>query len=203
MGLYMRMKAVEAPVDVQSEAQKAAQAHQRLVDEAVRHAQKHTNALAFDRAAKAWREAAKLAPNDLKILRAWFESSRHHPSSEDFHASARRIFKLPGHTEVERQLQHHSWRTYWERAKPVPRISDNTMHALARNFVKQGELADAQKLCKLLEQSTSHPHWPATLSMLVNSLAKAGKLDDARSWLPALLRDAPQDAVTRWLAEQR
>jgi len=206
MGIYMQLQKVETPVDVEGEVRKAADAHRQLVDEAVRRARKHTDALTFDRAARAWREAARLAPADLKILRAWFESARHEPAGEDFHAAARGIFKLPGRTEQERELQHRSWRTYCERAQPVPRISDNTMHALARNFVRQGEFADAQALCRMLEKSAiahPHPHWSGTLALLANGLARSGRMDEARTWLPALQRDAPQEAITRWLADSR
>ncbi|WP_226858221.1 rhomboid family protein [Diaphorobacter aerolatus] len=203
MWLYMRVKAVETPVDEEGEKKKAALAQQEAVNQAIRHAQKHTHALDFNQATKAWRHAAKLAPGHLKILRSWFESARHAPASEDFHAAARSIFKLPGHTDAERQLQHHAWRSYCERAQPVPRITESTMHALARNFVRQGELADAQKLCRMLEGSATHPQWAGTLTMLVNGMAKTGKLEDARAWLPALQRDAPQEAITRWLAMQQ
>ena len=198
MWTYMRLQAVEAPVN---EAEQARAAAKPLTD-AVARAQRYTEALDFDRAAPAWRQAARLAPTDLAILRAWFESARHHPGGEDFHAAARRIFKLPATTDAERQLQLSSYRSYQERARPGMRISVDTMHGLARSFVRLGALAEAEKLCQSLRQNAEHPQWPTTLLLLVNGLAQAGRVQEAKAWLPMLQQLAPREPVTRWLAQQ-
>nr|WP_312986809.1 hypothetical protein [Comamonas koreensis] len=39
------------------------------------------------------------------------------------------------------------------------------------------------------------------MALVANGLAKAGRLDEARRWLPALQRAAPQEPVTRWLSQ--
>jgi len=201
MALYLQLRRKESVVEVAARDKQQAQAQSAALAAAVQRAQKHTDALAFELAAPAWRQAAKLAPADAAILRAWFESARHAPGSEDFHRAARAIFKLPANTEALRRLQHHSWQTYVDRARPAPRISDNSLHALARSFVRLGEWDDAQKICQQLESAANHPHWPATLALVANGLAKAGRLEDARRWLPALQRAAPQEPVTRWLSQ--
>ena len=200
MALYLQLRKKESVVEVAARDKDKAQAQTDALQAAVQRAQQYTDALAFDRAARAWRQAAKLAPTDTKLLRAWFESARHAPASDDFHQAARAIFKLPAKTDADRQLQHHSWRTYCERAQPVPRISDNSLHALALSFARLGEWGDAQKLCQQLEKTADHPQWPTTLALVANGLAKAGRVDDARRWLPALQHAAPQDPITRWLA---
>ena len=62
---------------------------------------------------------------------------------------------------------------------------------------------DAEQLARALSRMSPPPEgWARTLELLVNGLAKAGKLDAARAWLPVLQRDAPDEAVTRWLAGQ-
>lgn len=198
MWIYMRLQAVEAPVDARERAKAAA----RPLADAVARAQRYTDALEFDRAAPAWREAARLAPSDPDILRAWFESARHHPGSEDFHAAARRIFKLPAATDAERQLQLASYRSYRQRAQPAMRVSADTMHGLVRSFVRAGALPEAETLCQSLRRAADHPQWPATLLLLVNGLAQAGRIQEARAWLPTLQQLAPRDAVTQWLARQ-
>ena len=200
MALYLQLRSKESVVEVAAREKQVAQDQAGVLQAAVGRAQQYTDALSFDRAARAWRQAAKLAPGDSKILRAWFESARHAPASEDFHLAARAIFKLPARSDAERQLQHHSWRTYCERAQPVPRISDNSLHALALSFAKLGEWDDAQKIVRQLEKSADHPQWPSTLALVANGLAKAGRMDDAKRWLPALQKAAPQEAVTRWLS---
>lgn len=198
MWVYMRLQTVEAPVNEEELARAAA----KPLTDAVARAQRLTDALDFGRAAPAWREAARLAPRDPAILKAWFESARHHPGGEDFHGAARLIFKLPATTDAERQLQLSSYRSYRQRAKPGMRISADTMHGLVRSFVRIGALPEAEKLCQSLQQASDHPHWPATLLLLVNGMAQSGQMQQARAWLPALQQIAPQDPVTRWLALQ-
>ena len=199
MWSYMRLQTVAAPVNEEEQALAAA----RPLAEAVVRAQRHTDALEFGRAAPAWREAARLAPSDPAILRAWFESSRHQPASEDFHAAARRIFKLPATTDAERQLQLASYRSYQQRAQPGMRMSADTMHGLVRSFVRLGALPEAEKLCRSLHKLADHPQWPASLLLLVNGMAQAGRVQEAKAWLPVLQQSAPEEALTRWLAQQR
>ena len=198
MWVYMRLQTVQAPVN----EDELARATAKPLTDAMARAQRFTDALDFGRAAPAWREAARLAPKNLEVLKAWFESARHHPGSEDFHGAARLIFKLPASTDAERQLQLSSYRTYRQRAKPSARMSVDTMHGLVRNFVRIGALPEAEKLCQSLHKASDHPHWPATLLLLVNGMAQAGQIQQAKSWLPALQQAAPQDPVTRWLALQ-
>ncbi|RGE44813.1 rhomboid family intramembrane serine protease [Comamonas testosteroni] len=198
MWIYMRLQAVEAPVNPEDKAR----ADAKPLADAVARAQRYTDALDFGRAAPAWREAARLAPNDPVILKAWFESSRHHPGSDDFHAAARRIFKLPALTEAERQLQLSSYLTYRQRAKPAMRMSTDTMHALVRSFVRAGALPEAEKLCQTLSKQADHPQWQGTLLQLVNGLKQGGRLQEAKVWLPALQQAAPLEPLTQWLAQQ-
>ena len=40
------------------------------------------------------------------------------------------------------------------------------------------------------------------LSLLANAWVKAGHIDKAQAWLPALQRLAPRDPVTVWLAQR-
>src|SRR5690606_27295404 len=130
--------------------------------DAMARAQRHTDALDFGRAAPAWREAARLAPKNPAVLKAWFESARHHPGSEDFHGAARPIFKLPASTDADRQLQLSSYPTYRQRARPGMRMSTDAMHGLVRSFVRIGALPEAETLCQSLYKASDHPHWPAT-----------------------------------------
>ncbi|QXZ11388.1 rhomboid family intramembrane serine protease [Comamonas sp. Y33R10-2] len=198
MWIYMRLQTVEAPINPADQALTDA----KPLADAVALAQRYTDALEFGRATPAWRDAARLAPTDPAILKAWFESSRHHPGSEDFHAAARRIFKLPALTEAERQLQLSSYLTYRQRAKPGMRMSTDTMHGLVRSFVRIGALPEAEKLCQTLSKEADHPQWQSTLLQLVNGMKQSGRLQETKAWLPALQQAAPQEPLTLWLAQQ-
>ena len=83
------------------------------------------------------------------------------------------------------------------------RMSADTMHGLVRSFVRLGALPEAEKLCRSLHKLADHPQWPASLLLLVNGMAQAGRVQDAKAWLPALQQSAPEEALTRWLAQQR
>ena len=76
------------------------------------------------------------------------------------------------------------------------------MHGLARSFVRLGALSEAETLCRSLLRVAEHPQWPATLLLLVNGMAQTGRVQEAKAWLPTLQQLAPQEAVTRWLAQQ-
>ena len=197
MWVYMRLQTVQAPVNEEEQARTAA----KPLADAMARAQRHTDALDFGRAAPAWREAARLAPKNPAVLKAWFESARHHPGSEDFHGAARLIFKLPASTDADRQLQLSSYRTYRQRARPGMRMSTDTMHGLVRSFVRIGALPEAETLCQSLYKASNHPHWPATLVLLVNGMTQAGQVQQAKAWLPALQQVAPQDSITLWLTQ--
>ena len=84
----------------------------------------------------------------------------------------------------------------------VLHISSNTLrHKLLGET--QFKLDEAERLCRLLERSASdRPEVPALWSQLANAWARAGRMDKAQAWLPALQRLAPRDPMTLWLASQ-
>ncbi len=154
----------------------------------------------FDAATAAWRAAAQLRPRDADTLRAWFNTARLQPASDDFHQAARRIFRLPATDPDTLALQHASYRSYLDQAKPGMRLRPDDMARLARRFTRAGQFQDADKLCRvLLKTAPAHPELADTLSVCANGLLHAGERDMARDWLPHLLRLAPNDMVTRAL----
>ncbi|MET3442528.1 membrane associated rhomboid family serine protease [Variovorax paradoxus] len=154
----------------------------------------------FEAAAAEWRAAAALRPGDTDTLRAWFNTARLQPASEDFHQAARRIFRLPATDPDTLALQHASYTTYLDQAKPGARLKPDDMARLARRFTRVRQFQDADKLCRvLLKTAPDHPELADTLSACANGLLHAGERDMAMGWLPHLLRLAPNDMVTRAL----
>lgn len=169
-------------------------------DEHVAAAQKYGAAMKFDRACAEWRAAAALRPGDAGTLRAWFNTARLQPASDDFHHAARRIFRLPATDPATLALQHASYKTYLDQARPGARLKPDDMARLARRFARIREFADADKLCRiLLKTAPDHAELPDTLSACANGLLHAGERERAVSLLPDLLRLAPNDMVTRAL----
>jgi membrane associated rhomboid family serine protease len=157
-------------------------------------------AMKFEAAAAEWRAAAALRPGDTDTLRAWFNTARLQPAGEDFHHAARRIFRLPATDPDTLELQHTSYRTYLDQAKPGARLKPDDMARLARRFTRVRQFQDADKLCRvLLKTAPDHPELADTLSVCANGLLHAGERDMAVGWLPHLLRIAPNDMVTRAL----
>ena len=204
MALVMALRRVEAPsaTPVQSAADVAQAERQAELKTLIDKARALTHSLRFADAAQVWQRAARLAPTDIKLLSAWFDSARHDPASDGFHAVARQIFKLSTRHAAHRQLQVQSYRTYLDRAKPSIRISPGTLQQLVRSFVLEGELKEADQLAHALARSQPLPEgWLDTMELLVNSLMKSGKRQEAQAWLPVLEQHAPHEALTRRLAE--
>ncbi|MDH6593287.1 membrane associated rhomboid family serine protease [Variovorax sp. TBS-050B] len=154
----------------------------------------------FEAASTEWRAAAALRPGDADTLRAWFNTARLQPAGEDFHRAARHIFRLPATDEDTLALQHASFRTYLDQARPGMRLKADDMARLARRFTRARQFQDADRLCHvLLKTAPDHPELADTLSVCANGLLHAGEREMARGWLPHLLRLAPNDMVTRAL----
>jgi membrane associated rhomboid family serine protease len=168
--------------------------------EHVAAAQKHGAAMQFDKACAEWRAAAALRPGDTDTLRAWFNTARLQPASDDFHHAARRIFRLPATEPDTLALQHASYKSYLDQAKPGARLKPDDMARLARRFARIRQFDDADRLCAiLLKTAPEHPELADTLSVCANGLLHAGQREKAIGLLPHLLRLAPNDMVTRAL----
>lgn len=202
-----RVQAPQAGARAQAASQSAggqdAEARQARLQALKAKARQHAHGLRFAEAARVWQQAARLAPRDAKVLQHWFECARHEPASDGFHAAAHAIFKLPAQDAATRQLQADSYRSYLQTARPGMRLSASAMQALVRSLAAQQQWNDAQHLARALSRMSPPPEgWPATLGMLVSALLKDGQHDAARAWLPTLMRDAPDEPVTQWLARQ-
>lgn len=163
-------------------------------------ARRHAAEADFQAACAQWREAARLRPHDAQILRAWFNTARLWPAGEDFHRAARWIFRLSPQDAATLELQHASYKTYLDEAKPGARLKPDDMARLARRFTRARQFNDAERLCQaLLKSAPEHPELADTLSLCANGLLQAGRRDQALGWLPELLRLAPHDMVTRAL----
>ena len=204
MALIMATRRVEAPsAPAPSAADAAAAAQKAELKPLVDKARALTHSLRFADAAQVWQRAARLAPTDPELLRAWFDAARHDPASDSFHAAARQIFKLSTRHAPHRRLQVESYRVYLDRAKPGIRISPATLQQLVRSFVLEGELNDAEQLARALARSAPPPEgWLDTFELLINAQMKAGRHQQAQAWLPLLERNAPHEALTRRLAGQ-
>jgi membrane associated rhomboid family serine protease len=158
----------------------------------------------FEAAGAEWRAAAQLRPDDADALRAWFNLARLQPAGEDFHRAARRIFHLKAQDPATLELQHASYLSYLNHARPGARLTPGDMARLARRFTRARQLEDAQRLCQALAKTApDHPELGDTLSVCANGLWQAGQREKALDWLPQLLRLAPDDMVTRTLQQSR
>lgn len=171
-------------------------------DQHVAAARRLAAAMQFESAAAEWRAAATLRPADTETLRAWFQTARLQPAGEDFHRAARRIFRLAGHDAATLELQHASYKTYLDQAKPGARLKPDDMARLARRFTRARQFHDADKLCAaLVKTAPDHPGLGETLSILANGLLQAGQREQALDWLPQLQRLAPDAIATRTLQQ--
>ena len=186
--MLVRRKPLEVPV-TQEEADAAADDG---FDAHVANAQRLAQGMKFEQALGQWRAAAKLRPQDQKVLSAWFKTASLWPESEDFHRAARRIFRLQAHDEQTLQFQHASYRTYFEKAKPGARLQPEDMARLSRRFARAHQWGDAEKLFNALHKTApTHPELGETLGMLVSALCHAGRREQAALLGPQLQQLAP------------
>lgn len=206
MALALTVRRIETPEDLaaRASARTGSQAQALLARHAaqVAQARRLTGELQFEQAAAAWRAAAKLRPRDAETLRQWFNLAKLWPAGDDFHRCARLIFALPGEDAPTLALQHASFRTYLDLARPGVRLKPDTMLRLAQRFTRSGEFADAEKLCHaLLRSAPAHPALADTLALCAGGLLYAGQRERALTWLPALRRLAPELPLTRQLGQ--
>ena len=201
MAAAMALGRVKTPEAVAAEAaQGSGEDHTHEFERHVAAARRLGAEMKFDAATAEWRAAARLRPRDADTLRAWFHTARLQPASDDFHQAAHRIFRLPATDPDTLALQHASYRSYLDQARPGVRLRPDDMARLARRFTRAGQFQDADKLCRvLLKTAPAHAELADTLSVCANGLLHAGEREMARDWLPHLLRLAPNDMVTRAL----
>lgn len=204
MLLVMALRRIDAPDDLARQAGPGRDAPQLLAEHAaqVAAARRLTGELKFEQAAAAWRAAAKLRPRDAETLRQWFNLAKLWPAEKDFHRCARLIFALPGDDAYTLTLQHASFRTYVELAKPSARLRATTLARLVRRFTRGGEFADADRLCRaFVRKAPTHPQLPATLAFYLRGLLRAGRHTEARAWLPHLIQLTPDSPLVREIQE--
>ncbi|MGR4870715.1 rhomboid family intramembrane serine protease [Variovorax sp. LARHSF232] len=192
----MALRRIEAPRSAKSDEESA----QERFEAHVAAARRLTAEMKFEAACAQWRSASTLRPDDIESLRAWLNIARLRPASEDFHHAAHRIFRLAATDADTLELQHASYKTYLEQAKPGMRLNAEDMARLSRRFTRARQFDDAGKLCQaLLKTAPAHPDLADTLSIYASGLLHAGERDKALRLLPDLLRLAPNDMSTRTL----
>lgn len=169
-------------------------------DQHVAAARRLAGEMKFEAACAQWRAAAKLCPDDADTLRSWFNTAKLWPAGEDFHRAAHGIFRLKPQDPATLELQHASYMTYLDHAKPGARLRPEDMARLARRFTRAQQFADAERLCQaLMKTAPEHPELAQTVTLCASGLMQAGRREQALGWLPHLLRLAPEDMVTRLL----
>ena len=160
--------------------------------------------LQFDRAATEWQAAAKLKPEHLPTLRAFFNTARLQPASDAFHRAAKLIFRLRDSSESTVSFQYESYKAYLDQARPSVRLSAGEMGRLASRFARAGHFDDARRLCQaLLASAPGHDGAVDALAMVASCQWQAGQREQALAWLPQLQKLAPGHAVTRMLDQGR
>lgn len=200
MGIWGMLRPVQLPVSDAAHAQAQKSPKQTELDVAIARAQKHADMLEFDKASKAWRQAAKISPSDTQVLQSWFEIAQHAPATDDFHTAARMIFQLRARDDDTRYLQQHTYNTYIEKAKPRVRLRPEHMLQLGHTFVALNDLHEAERLCRLLEKTApQHKGLAQLISILATAWARAEQPNKAKAWLNTLRQLAPRDPVVGWL----
>jgi hypothetical protein len=203
MALLMSVKKLEAPANLAPVEKDPETEDQATANAATVRARRLTDELDYAAASQAWARAARLHPGDAGVLESWFEVAQHFPDSDAFHAAAKGLLNLQATDSAARRRLHAHCTTYLQLARPGARLSSGTLAHLIAAFVKLQLWDDAQRLARALNRNAPNdPRWPETLLLMVNDLVHHKQFEAAMTWLPALLRYAPDAPITRLLAQQ-
>lgn len=204
MAGLMVVKPLAAPANLGGAAPRPLSEAEAAALASVQKAQRLTDELSYFAASQAWRQAVKLQPRNMAVLKAWFTVAQHFPESEDFHTAAKLLLHAPAVDHAGRKRLHATYQTYLAVAKPGARLGVSTMVRLVPVFVALQAWDDARRLARALaRQTTVHPKWPDALLTLANGLSQAHQMEHAMELLPALQVHAPQAPITQLLMERK
>jgi membrane associated rhomboid family serine protease len=167
-------------------------------------AEAFVKAMQLDQACTAYGRLAKLHPFDRDVLARYFNLAKLTHSDAHLHRAASDIFALDGDDPTTDTLLHETFQAYWVAAKPRPLLSADKMTRLAIRFSRCGQIADAERLGRLLlAQYPAHQHLPSVLLGLARAELARGGRERAAEHVRALatnFADSPEARIASELA---
>jgi membrane associated rhomboid family serine protease len=116
----------------------------------LQRAQRQMAAMSYEEARKSYALAAQGANGDEALLQECLNVTALAPASEAYHAVVAQILRLPGYKGDTHTFVLDSFRTYIQKAQPMPRIRVSTLVMLSERFMRQRNLAELERCVRLL-----------------------------------------------------
>ena len=114
------------------------------------HARRQMAAMNYEEARKSYAQVAQEARGDETLLQECLNVTVLAPASEAYHATVAQILRLAGNRTMTQTMVLETFRTYVQKALPVPRIRVSTLVLLAERFMRQRNLPELERCVRLL-----------------------------------------------------
>ena len=149
-------------------------------------------AMRLDEARLAYARLASDMPSDRTLVEQFFNVARLAPDSEEFHQSARLVFRYKAADAQTGQWIHDSFRTYLETARPAIRMATSDLAPLILRFAREGYALDAAILVQMLFGRTPQdPRLPLLMLTCIEALKRVGEAARAERMSVELCRQYP------------
>jgi hypothetical protein len=113
-------------------------------------ARKQMTAMNYDAARVSYAQVAQSANGDTELLQECLNVTTLAPASDAYHATVAHVLRLQGYQGDTHTMVLDTFRTYLQKAQPVPRIRVSTLVMLAERFMRQRNLPELERCIRLL-----------------------------------------------------
>jgi membrane associated rhomboid family serine protease len=156
--------------------------HAREVEHAglvLKEARRLMTAQRFDEARRAYARAAAQPGLDTQTMRECVNVCKLAPGSEEYHRAAGQAMAQP---EIDAVYALEVFRDYLKLAKPLPRLTAETLSGLASRALRLRALPDAERAVRLLHSlAPAYPRLPELFEQIEQALSAAGNVSAARA----------------------
>jgi len=157
------------------------------IDDVLHRGAQALGRLDVEDAARDYEQVLSWRPGDKRALKGLYQSHRLRPASDAYHDVAHRIMGLEGAGASE--LVRETYHDYRQTARPKPRLPAEVLAALARRFLKEREIDEAERLLAVMaRRPASFPRLREQISDLMRLQRELGHEERAARWAQTLER---------------
>lgn len=136
------------------------------------------NDFKLDEARPRLRRLRSRHPQNREVLARYYECNRIKPANEEYHATAHAIFALTESDGATDALVLETFNDYRKLARPSIRMSPALVCALARRFIRQQALTEAEQLVRIiLVKKIDCPKGSALMQAFIRMLEVQGRTE--------------------------
>jgi membrane associated rhomboid family serine protease len=159
-------------------------------------------AMKTDEALAAYKELAKMRPQDAAVVGRYFNLARLKPGGPDFPKAAARVFSLDNNDEATSRLVEEAYKTYKAQVGRRLALPTATLERLALRFARSGHVTEAEDLAlALLGAAGAGDHQPSVLLALTRARLTRNEREEASRHAHMLQTRFPASSEARMAAD--